>query len=230
MVSWAIRPGELILFEGDSLTSRRMLPAHDDWAFARFMNWNRTYADVVAEWVMAARPELRLKFRNSAIGGSSIGQVLGRFDQVIPVLKPALVILTTGGNDAARQDPLPVFAARLKEYCVRCRDTCGAHVAMVGLLATLAGIEEESKAWAQRVRPYHAAARRVLRATGNVYLDLAPDLTRKSATLCGQSKFHTLFADGLHYNELGSQVIANLLLERLGLMTLPAVPRIAGNS
>ena len=55
-----LRPGQCIVFDGDSLTSRRMRPSLDTWPYLRLMNWERTYADRVAEWLFCNRPDLRL--------------------------------------------------------------------------------------------------------------------------------------------------------------------------
>jgi lysophospholipase L1-like esterase len=218
-----IKPGQTILFEGDSLTSRRMGPAHDDWAFARLTNWQRTYADVLAEWAFVARPELNLRFRNSAVGGSPFRQVLERFDRVVPVIKPALVILTTGGNDARRKDPLPEFAANIRTYARKLRAATGGRMLIMGGFGAVPGFDKEGAERAARCRPYEQAARRVMRAEGGDYFDIGPAFGKKARALYEQSSYHLTHSDGSHFSELGSRVIAHLLLQYLGLESLPPV-------
>ena len=127
-----ISQGQTILFEGDSLTSRNSPPAHDTWPFLRLMNWDRTYADVIQEWLFANRPELDLKFRNSAVGGSSAGQILGRFDAIVPAVRPNWTIMTTAHNDAARKIPLEQFRNELSACASKARETCGARLFITG--------------------------------------------------------------------------------------------------
>jgi len=219
----AIKPGQLILFEGDSLTSRRTPPAYDDWAFLRLANWHRTYADVVAEWAFVARPELKLKFRNSAVGGSSFHHVLARFDRVVPALKPALVILTIGTNDANRQESIPKFAEDIRAYARKLREVCDGRVLIIGGFGAVPGYEAPGAERAQRTLPYEQAARRALRAEGGEYFDIGPAFAKKAKALYDLSSFHQVQSDGPHFSELGARVIAHLLLQHLGLESLPPI-------
>src|SRR5512146_2150541 len=112
-----LRVGQTVVFEGDSLTSRRTPPCLDDWPYLRLSNWQRTYAEEVAEWLFCNRPDLRLTFHTAAVGGSSCVELRERYEQRVKPLRPAWVILTLGGNDSARKVPLGEFRRTLDEYC-----------------------------------------------------------------------------------------------------------------
>jgi lysophospholipase L1-like esterase len=215
-----IQPNQTILFEGDSLTSRNMPPANDTWPFLRLMGWHRTYADVMQEWLFAARPELGLKFRNSAVGGSSMGQVLGRFDAVVPVVKPDWVILTTGHNDATRQIPLAQFEQEIATYARRLREATGGRIAIVGGMVACPGAPADVVEYLAKIPPYQVAARAAVESTGGVYIHLAEGLVRKTKALSDQYAGHTVYSDGVHLNELGAQVVAALVLQALGLVRI----------
>ncbi|MCW8132850.1 MAG: hypothetical protein KIS92_21060, partial [Planctomycetota bacterium] len=94
--------GDTIVFEGDSLTNRRRNPAMDTWPYLELMNWKRTYADEIARLLFCWRPDLRLNFRNAGVGGSSCREVENRWEKMVRPLKPNWIVMTLGGNDAAR--------------------------------------------------------------------------------------------------------------------------------
>ena len=54
-----LRRGQMIVFDGDSLTRRCGPPSYDNWPYLRLMNWQDSYADRVAEgpWVNGASPD-----------------------------------------------------------------------------------------------------------------------------------------------------------------------------
>lgn len=95
-------PKQTIVFEGDSLTSRMMGPNREGWPLLYMNNWDKTWADEVARFLFAWRPDLGLKCHQCAIGGSSCRELTERFDRFVLPYKPDWVLMTMGGNDAAR--------------------------------------------------------------------------------------------------------------------------------
>jgi lysophospholipase L1-like esterase len=215
-----VKQGQTLLFEGDSMTSRLAPPAHDNWPFLRLMHWHRSYADIMQEWLFCNRPELDLKFRNSAVGGSSAGQILARFDAVVPVVRPDWIIMTTAHNDAAREIPLPQFREELTTYATRARDLCGARLFIVGGFAPCPGSPADHVERWPRLGGYYGVAREVAEAQQGAWLDLSEPLLAKTQALHRQCELHTIYSDGVHYNEVGNQIVAFLILEAMGLLSL----------
>ncbi|WP_028609412.1 SGNH/GDSL hydrolase family protein [Paenibacillus harenae] len=54
---------------------------------------------------------------NLGIGGETTIQLLDRMERDVKPLQPSLVIVTIGGNDAATEMPLKLYAERLKTIC-----------------------------------------------------------------------------------------------------------------
>jgi lysophospholipase L1-like esterase len=215
-----IEKGQTILFEGDSLTSRLTPPAHDNWPFLRLMSWHRTYADIMQEWLFCNRPELDLKFRNSAVGGSSAGEILARFDLIVPVVRPNWIIMTTAHNDVARQVPLDQFHRELTTYSTRARQTCGARLAVIGGFLPCPTLPAESMLLRPEMADYYRTARQAAESTGGVWLDIGPSLLAKATLLYQQHPLHTIYSDGGHFNEVGNQIVAFLVLEAMGMLRM----------
>jgi len=216
-----IQRGDLILFEGDSITARKAPPAMDDWPFLRLMNWHRSYADVVQEWLFCNRPELALRFRNGAVGGSAIAEVASRFDPVVAALRPNLIVMTLGANDAARNTPLGGFEHAVREYARKTHELCGARILVVGGLRPCPPELEEPRPHWSRVPEYAAAVRRAISGFEGEYLDAGSRLYANAMELRRQCDLHTVFSDGGHFNEVANQILAAEVLRHLGLLIIP---------
>ncbi len=205
-----LRPRQIVLFEGDSITNRRMQPALDPWPFLRLANWDRTYADDVAEWLFANRPDLALTFHNNGVGGSTIRDLLARF-AIVPKLKPAWIILTIGNNDPHHGVTVKEFAASFAEYCRRAQEVCGARVMFLG----------GRRPARAKSGPYHQQARQLVAAQRGVFVDIGRALTTRQKLLQQQHELHTVFSDGAHLNAVGNLIVATQVLTALGVMVLP---------
>jgi lysophospholipase L1-like esterase len=108
-----LKPKQTLVFEGDSLTRRSMAPSADNWPLLRLNNWHHSWADLVEEWIFAHRPDLQIKCRQSAIGGSSIINLEERYEAQVKPHRPAWILLTLGSNDRnARNIPVAEFRER----------------------------------------------------------------------------------------------------------------------
>lgn len=212
--------GQTILFEGDSLTSRRTLPALDTWPFARLCNWDRTYADDVAEWLFCNRPDLELTFRNNAVSGSNIRGLLGRFSNIVPAVKPSWIILTIGNNDPNQGVPPDEFARDFREYCRRAMELCGARVVFLGWRRPCPSPQDRMEK-VEKLIPYHEQAQTILSDYDGVFVDIGSPLTEKLALLQRQHALHTIYSDGGHLNAVGSLIVATQVLAALGVIGLP---------
>lgn len=211
-----LQPDSILVFEGDSLTRRDMLPSADDWPLLRMNNWHRSYAELTDEWIFAHRPDLRIKCRHAAIGGSSIEELHARYESQIKPHRPAWIVFTLGTNDSARQIPLVTFESELARYLSTVARDAGTRCLYVGGLQPMPGLDAENISAISRSQPYSKSAARLVREAGGLAPEIGEALRIKAEQHYAASPFHTFYADGLHFNALGNRVIAGLVLEALG--------------
>jgi len=211
-----LKRGQTVLFDGDSLTSRRLPGTLDTWPFLHLMNWHTTYADEVQKLVFCLRPELRLRFRNAAIGGSSSRDLVEKFDRMVLPWKPDWVILTICGNDVARGIRPAEFRRNMTAYCERVRDECGGRVVFVGGWRACPGVPEAKAASYRRRAPYFRIQRELAAAYDGLYVDAGKALQAKARQLYSQSPYHVVYSDGGHFNAVGNLIIAAEVLRALG--------------
>jgi lysophospholipase L1-like esterase len=199
-----LTPGTTLVFDGDSMTSRRTPPSLDTWPLLQLMNWDRTWADELSRVLFCWHPELNLTFHNAAVGGSSCRNVRDRQEAFVLPHNPALVLMTIGANDNAQRIPLDEFRAAMSDYARRLGDHCGGKVLFVGGF--------------HHVRPedgpeptlpdYYSVLGEVASAHGGFYLDVGIGLKAKSDALLAQSDCHIINSDGNHLNALGNMIVA----------------------
>jgi lysophospholipase L1-like esterase len=199
-----LKRGQMIVFEGDSITSRREPPSLDTWPFLRLMAWERTWADDFSEMLFCLRPDLKLKFRHGAVGGSAIPDVLARFDKFVAPHKPDWVIMTIGANDATRKISLKDFAAGMVELIKRVRKLSGGRVVFLG---------GKNKG---KCIPYYRVLKRIAKSEGAMYVDIGKPLAAKAKQLKELHALHTIYSDGNHLNRIGSLIVAATALSALG--------------
>ena len=202
-----LKRNQKLAFEGDSLTCRRMAPAHDTWPYLRMMHWDKTWADVFSEILFCVRPDLQLNFRNSAVGGSNITNVLKRFESCVEPFKPDWLFITIGNNDPHQNIKLDAFQAGVIELAQRVRKLSGGRVVFLG------GAHEKSHPSGHL---YFKAMQRAAKQEGGIYVDFQKVLKKKLAELRKSYDLHTIYSDGNHFNEIGAMMIAHIVLASVG--------------
>lgn len=211
-----LKPGQVILFDGDSLTSRRRPGSMDRWPFLDLMNWRDTYADDIERLLFCLRPDLRLSFRNVGIGGQSCRELAERLDTQVVPYRPNWVIMTIGGNDVARGIPLAEFKRTMDTYAARVRKEWGGRVVFVGGFKACPGAPEGGKDRYTKRAAYYRAERDIARKHGGLFVDAGTPLQKKARELYKQSPAHTVYSDGGHFNPVGNLIIAAEALRALG--------------
>lgn len=207
-------PGSTILFEGDSLTGFRLRPGLDTWAWQRMTGAAYGYPERVGDWIFCHRPDLRLSVRLGAVGGSIMADVLARWN-ITEELRPAIVVMTVGSNDGNRAVEPGALGRQMAEYCRRLDALCGGRV--LYLAHPKPDPEHPAKA-------HYAAAAEAVRAAGGQVVQLGPVLAARERALQAQYAGHTLYHDGNHFNAVGNEVVAGVVLQALGLMARPGAP------
>jgi len=217
-------PGSTILFEGDSLTAFRVPPCLDTWAWQRLSASHYGYPEKVGDWVFCQRPDLNLSCRIGAVGGSIMADVAQRCATVTEVVKPGIVVMTIGSNDAARAIPLPEFRKQVESYARRLHECCGGRILYLGNIVACPGATEGSGEKRAAAKPYYDAVSEVVTAHQGLAVDLGAVLLAKSTVLVRQYSGHTIYHDGGHFNAVGNEIIAGVVLRALGLMQTPGDP------
>jgi lysophospholipase L1-like esterase len=200
--------GQTLVFDGDSLTAHRSKPTLDQWPWLRLSNSHRSWADVFSELLFAWHPELNLKFRTAAVGGSICHDLIERFETTIAVIKPNWVFMTLGTNDAARNIPPEAFDHCLRDYAQRIAVWGGQMVFLYGLKPCPLASSLANQKMEKRL-VYDGLQKKIVAELPNVHLiDIGKGLLEKSALLYQQSEFHNVYSDGTHFSHLGATIIA----------------------
>ena len=213
-----LKKGQLILFDGDSLTNRRSAGCQDTWPFLRLMNWDKPWPDTLAELLFCWRPELKLSSFNAASGGSTCRGLAERFEANVLARKPGWVIASLAGNDARVGVPHEEFRETMSTYARRLVEEAGAEVLFLGLSEHGPNYPKADTQDARQA--FYGILRDIAAGGGGVhYADLGPSLAAKAVALREQSEYHTLYAEGAHFNAVGNLVVAGELLRLFGVVT-----------
>lgn len=220
-------PGSTLLFEGDSLTGFRAKPCLDTWAWQRLTGAHYGYPEKVGDWLFCQRPDLRLSCRNGAVGGSIMADVLERFPTITGALKPGLVVMTIGSNDATRDIPIDVFGEQVAEFCRQLHACSQGRVVYLGNLVSAHGASESTGKRREKAKAYYTRAAAAVSAHHGLVVDLGSVMQHKSEQLAQWWPGHSIYHDGGHFNQVGNEIVAGVVLRALGLMTTPGDPSYA---
>lgn len=200
----------LVLFQGDSITDA---------------GWDRNndanlggYVNMVASFFSAAHPEKKVRFLNRAISGNRAKDLADRWQKDCLDLKPDWVSIMIGINDTWRRydsnDPTPseAYEKSFRDILTRMRDTLGAKLILLEpfLLPTPA----DRVAWREDLDPKIAAARRLAREFGAIYVPL--DGMFAAAAVSRPPEFWA--GDGVHPTQPGHALIARAWLRAVRAM------------
>jgi acyl-CoA thioesterase I len=169
--------GPLVAFLGDSLT--------EGWRLREEEAYPALVARALAE---RGRP---IRVVNAGRSGDTVAQGLARLPRVLQ-LKPDVLVVALGINDALRGEPLEPAEQALRRIIADARAT-GARVVLVGFHAPPVSAEPRLLAFEAMYERLAAEQR----------LAFVPDLL---AGVAGRREL--LFADGLHPNAAGQQRLA----------------------
>jgi lysophospholipase L1-like esterase len=204
-----LQPNDRVLFEGDSLTEGLTNN------YGRQMGWDKTWAHRVDEWLFTHRPELNLESKNLAVGGSSTRTLLTRTEADV-AFKPTVVFLTMGTNDAIIGIPLEEFRKNLDAWCAAMKKAGAREIVLVGGFTACPNVDDETLVNLQKCAPYWQAGREAVEVHGGRFFDVGPYLQTHAETLNRKWKHHTVYSSGVHYNNLGNELIAGAALTPLG--------------
>jgi lysophospholipase L1-like esterase len=205
--------GDVIVFEGDSLTNRRSGPSLDTWPFLHLMNWQGTWADELMKMLFCWRPELDLTFHNAAVGGSNIKGVTERFEKFVLPHKPDWVLMTIGNNDPHQGIEPDEFKTLIDAYVERVKKECGGCICFLGGPRPEEHNPPDKIAQQETRMKYHDILRETADDTYVFYIDYGTGLSKKAKELYDLHEIHTVYSDGGHLNQVGSIIVAGEILK-----------------
>ncbi|HRU05529.1 MAG TPA: GDSL-type esterase/lipase family protein [Candidatus Brocadiia bacterium] len=183
----------------------------------------KRWLNVLAGLLEAAFPGRTFNVVNSGKGGNSAREAMARFDRDVLAHDPDWLLLEFGGNNSGLRQPeravgLEEFGRHLDD--LRRRLPAKTRVMVI----TFPPVIDEQHAFGKdpavvaqggldaMVEPYRAATRRFARAHGYPLVDL--DRAIREGMGPGDKNRHIL-KDGVHLNEAGNRLLAELVFEVL---------------
>ncbi len=207
--------GDMIVFDGDSLTNRRSAGNPDTWPFLRLMNWDKPWTDMMSEMLFCWRPDLDLSFFNAASGGSTCLGMAERFEKNVLARKPNWVIASVAGNDARLSIPFDEYRDVMTNYAMRLRNEANCQVLFFAI--SECGPDYPNADKFPMRRPYYDILSSIAaNIEGVQFMDIGPNVAKKSKLLKELHELHTIYSDGGHYNAVGNMIIAGEIMQAFG--------------
>ncbi len=211
-----IRPGDTILFQGDSITDagRNRDAAADPNAHAAL---GGGYAWLAAAELLVDRPEDGLKIYNRGISGNKVYQLAERWDAECLALKPNVLSVLIGVNDFWHKHKhgydgtLATYQTDLRELLDRTK-TALPEVRLVICEPFVLRVGAVDDGWFPEFDGYRAAAREVADEAGATFVAFQAmfDVAAKLAPP------ETWAADGVHPTADGAALMAHAWLNAVG--------------
>jgi len=205
-----LRPGDRVLFQGDSLT---------DWGRDRTdpTSLGHGYAGIAAALAGARRPDLALEFVNRGVGGDTAAMVRERWEVDALALAPTVVSILVGINDtwrrydSGRPTSTDEYAEHYRHLLVTARERLDARFVLVEPF--LLPVTPDQEAWREDLDPRIEVVRS-LAAEFGARLVAADGLFTEAAEAAGAAHWTT---DGVHLTSAGNGLLAEAWLDTLGM-------------
>jgi lysophospholipase L1-like esterase len=168
------------------------------------------------EWLLAARPERRIRVLNRGISGNRTGDLIARWKDDCIDLKPDIVTILIGINDAwyAFKRDMPTsaetFEANYRTVLERTRNET--HATIVMMEPFVLHVPEDRAGWRTDLDPKIHAVRRLALEFGAVLIPLDGIF----AAACARREPEFWTPDGVHPSAAGHGLIAHAWLGAMG--------------
>jgi acyl-CoA thioesterase-1 len=201
--------GEIVLFQGDSITDAGR-DRNDDG------NLGAGYAAIISAWFSALYPASKVRFVNKGVSGDRSRELLSRWDVDCINLKPAWVSILIGINDTWRRydshDPTSsnVFEDNYRSLLLKVTRQLNARIIICEPF--LLPVPADRIAWREDLDPKITVVRKLAREFGTVFIPL--DGLFAQAAVHREPSFW--LPDGVHPSQAGHALIAQAWLKALG--------------
>lgn len=167
-------------------------------------------------WINLVQEELNIKIENKGISGDTTGGMLARFREDIISKKPKIVFIMGGTNDIITGADLGVPQSNIMAMVHQAR---GNMIKPIIGLPTKIDVENVVEEWSifadykeisKKVDKYNKWLKRFSRAFEIDYIDFNTSINRLS-----EKKVHSIYLDGLHFNDKGHELMANIFIEKI---------------
>ncbi len=209
-------PGEVILFQGDSITDagrnrERELP-NDASSFGN------GYAHLIACWLLEELAGMELTIYNRGISGNKVFQLKERWERDCLLLKPDVLSILIGVNDywhmrEGRYDGTPeVYQRDLRSLLERTREALPDIRLILCQPFILPDTRAVDQSWVEPFRAYQEVAANIAAEFHAVWVPFQEVFIRAAEMV--RATYWT--PDGVHPSMAGSQLMAETWLESIG--------------
>ncbi len=213
-------PNSRLLFIGDSITDAGREPMGEPAPWGT-PGLGRGYVSLVESWLLATRPQDRVRVFNRGTSGHTVRDLAARWQADVLDLKPDTVSVMIGVNDVWRQFDTPLraethvlpdeYARTLEDLATRTLATLAAPSRLV--LATPFFIEgNQADPMRVRMDEYGAIVRRLAAKHGATLVDTQAAFD----AVLAHAHPMTLAWDRIHPQPVGHMVLARAFLSALG--------------
>ncbi len=209
MTEFIIRPGQTVLFQGDSITDGgRGNDPEFDMGFG--------YPKYISSWLSAKYSEHNINFVNRGISGNRICDLESRWNTDCIDIKPDLVSILIGINDTWRRfdsnspSDIPEFEACYRRLLYQVKSETGATIIIIEPFVLPSPADRVE--WRIDLDPRIQATRRVAADYGAIYIPLDGIL----AAACARREPAFWAQDGVHPTPAGHALIAQEWIRAVG--------------
>jgi acyl-CoA thioesterase I len=208
-VTVRIRPGDTVVFIGDSITDCGRDRADPD-------SLGDGYAALAAAAFTAAHPGAAVRFANRGIGGNCAVDLRGRWRRDCLDLEPDVVSILVGINEVSRRFDRDDFTpdSVFEEHCRHILEQAADHGAQLIVMEPfLLPVDEEQMRWRAEFEGKLAVVRGLARKFDATLIATSDLMTREAAAAGGPS---AIAGDGIHPSPAGHAVLAKAWLAQIG--------------
>jgi lysophospholipase L1-like esterase len=211
-----IQPGDIVLFQGDSITDARRNRDLADKVNNQ-MAFGAGYAWMAASQMLVGRPDLELKCYNRGISGNKVYQLAERWQSDCLDLKPNVLSVLIGVNDfwhklnGSYDGTVEVYENDYHALVSRTMETLP-KVRLVICEPFVLNCGAVNSDWLPEFNGYRSAARRVAERVGAVFVPFQELFDRAIAFAPPEH----WAGDGVHPTDIGDALMANAWLRAMG--------------
>ena len=204
-----IKPGSVVLFQGDSITDAGRDKTVEAKTTAAALGAGYP-AKIAAIWEILF-PDSGVSFINRGISGNRTGDLLDRYEKDFRALKPDLVSVLIGINDTWRRydrnDPTSaeVFESRYRTLLENLKRDLPNAITVI-IEPFLLGSVPERNAWREDLDPKIQAVRRLAKQYADFFIPMDGIFVRYAVEGIRETD---MAADGVHPTQLGHGIIAS---------------------
>lgn len=205
-MSSLIKDGDIVLFQGDSVTDCNR--SRDE-----LYNLGEGYPNIIASIFSGLYPEKNITFLNRGISGNRIRDLKTRWEEDCIALKPDFVSILIGVNDTWRKydsnDPTSTkeFEATYRYILTSIKEKLNSKIIM--LEPFLLPVTEERKAWREDLDPKITVVRDLAREFADIFIPT--DGILNQASVYQSPEYWS--RDGVHPTTKGHGLIARAWLQ-----------------